>query len=107
MYWREDKDTIYSVYEQGRWEQYADIWYEGDPLFSCPDGNTPSNSPPTPLMGFGKIWCINPNVRLGLGWATEAEHAFDTSVQHFEHGLMLRTGAWTWVLYSDGTWERR
>ena len=107
MYWWGDDNRVYAVYDRGRWESYASIWQGGEPEFSCLDADMPAQSPPTPKRGFGKIWCIYPNVRQNLGWATEGEHGFDATVQHFEYGLMLRTEQWTWVFYDDGSWERR
>jgi serine/threonine protein kinase len=107
MYWRKDNDKIYAVYNWGVWGVYDDIWHEGEPDFSCSDANTPSRSPPTPLRGFGKVWCTYPAVRQGLGWATEGERGFDVIAQHFQRGFILRTDRWTWVFYEDGTWERR
>ena len=106
MYWRKDNNTIYAVYNRGGWEAYPTTWHEGDPYFSCPDADTPNESPPTPVMGFGKVWCTQLSVRQSLGWATEAEHGSDATVQHFEHGFMLRTDRWTWIFYNDGSWER-
>ncbi len=107
MYWREDDDRIYVIFSTGRWESHADVWFEGDPEFSCPDPSTPDESPPTPKRGFGKIWCTVPGVRQGLGAATEGERAVGVAVQSFDHGLILLTDRWTWVFYSDGSWERR
>jgi len=107
MYWRKDNGKIYAVYNWGRWEVYANAWYEGDPEFSCTDAHTPAQSPPTPKRGFGKIWCTHSGVRQGLGGATEGERGFDVIVQHFERGFILRTDRWTWVFYDDDSWERR
>jgi serine/threonine protein kinase len=107
MYWRKDSGRIYAVYKDGRWESHTDIWKEGDPAFSCPDGNTPSGSPPTPIRGFGKIWCTVAHVRQGLGLATEGERALQVIVQPFDRGFILRTDRWTWIFYGDGSWERR
>jgi serine/threonine protein kinase len=107
MYWREDNDKIYAIYRSGNWGRYNDIWQEGDPDFSCPDANTPDGSPPTPARGFGKIWCTYPEVRSGLGNATNGEQGFNVTVQKFDQGIMLRSDLGTWILYNDGTWERR
>ena len=101
------EDKIYAVYETRRWAAYNDLWHDGDPEYSCPDGGTPNKSPPTPRRGFGKIWCTQPSVRQNLGWATEEEHGSDIVVQRFQSGLILRTDRWTWVFYGDGSWERR
>jgi len=106
MFWREGNDLIYVLYSSRSWVAYSDLWQEGDPEFSCP-GIAPSQSPPTPWRGFGKIWCTYDNVRSGLGSATDTERGFNGTVQDFEHGLILRrdTGA-TYILYSDGVWTK-
>ena len=107
MYWRKDAATMYAIYRGGIWESHADRWREGDPEFSCPDADTPSESPPTPKRGFGRVWCSVPSVRQGLGAATEGERGLQVTVQSFERGLIMLTDRGTWILYADGTWERR
>jgi serine/threonine-protein kinase len=106
MFWREDTDVVIVLYSSGYWGSYINIWQEGDPTFSCPD-SAPQESPPTPLRGFGKIWCNFSDVRNGLGWATGAERGFHATVQDFERGIVFRTdNAETYVLYGDRTWNR-
>jgi serine/threonine protein kinase len=107
MFWREDNDRIAVIYNNGSWALYRDIWNEGDPEYSCPDANTPAQSPPTPRRGFGKIWCTYPAVRQGLGWATDYERGFHGTVQDFDRGTILRTDAGeTYILFGDGAWIR-
>jgi len=107
MFWREDNDRITVIYNNGSWAMYRDIWNEGDPEYSCPDANTPAQSPPTPRRGFGKIWCTYPAVRQGLGWATDYERGFHGTVQDFDRGTILRTDAGeTYILFGDGAWIR-
>ncbi len=85
MFWREDNDRITVLYNAGTWALYRDIWNEGDPEYSCPE-IAPSQCPPTPRRGFGKIWCTYPAVRQRLGWATNYERGFHGTVQDFEQG---------------------
>jgi hypothetical protein len=106
MFWREDTDYIFVLYNNGTSASYPDIWQAGDPEYSCPD-SAPTSSPPSPRMGFGKIWCSYPEVRNGLGWATDYERGFDGTVQDFERGTILRTDTGeTYVLYGDGAWTQ-
>jgi len=106
MFWRKDSDRILAVHDSGVWASYQDIWQEGDPDYSCPD-SAPEESPPTPLRGFGKIWCTYTEVRNGLGWATDGERGFDGTVQDFEQGAILRTDTGEmYVLFNDGTWTQ-
>jgi hypothetical protein len=106
MFWRQDTDRIYALYGHGVWQSYDDIWVEGDSTFSCPD-IAPSQSPPTPARGFGKIWCAQDNVRNGLGNAVNAEHGFNAQVQVFDNAtLLLSDGGSTYVFWDDGSWTR-
>jgi DNA-binding beta-propeller fold protein YncE len=105
MFWRKDTDRIYVIYDDHTWQDFADIWYEGDPEFSCPDV-APSTSPPTPKRGFGKIWCVKPGVRDKLGWALEEEKGANRWVQDFERGVMIVSDyIGIAILYDDGTWH--
>jgi len=104
MFWREDNDRIYAVYQSGSWQGFANTWHEGDPTYTCGTATTP----PTPLRGFGKVWCTYASVSGGLGAALELERGFDAPVQDFERGVILRldTGE-TYLLFADGKWSKR
>ena len=107
MFWRKDIDLMAVLYNKGVWAPYQNTWHEGDPEHSCPD-SAPAESPPTPIRGFGKIWCTYEPVRSELGWATDNERGYDTTVQDFEHGSIIRTDdGTTCVLYDDRQWEQR
>lgn len=103
MLWREDTDKIYAIYNSGAWARFEDAWLEGDPTFTC----GPEESPPTPLRGFGRIWCDHSSVRNGLGNARDAEWAAPGATQEFERGtILVAPNGRTYVLYSDnGTWR--
>lgn len=101
MLWREDTDLIYTVYYNGTWGSYDDIWHEGDPEYSC-EGPP---SPPTPIRGFGKIWCSYSGVRGGLGNATDHEWGASGVVQLFEEGFMLQSpGGGIYSFSYNGSW---
>ncbi|MCB9420406.1 MAG: protein kinase [Ardenticatenaceae bacterium] len=102
MIWREDNDRIYVIYSGNSWASYADIWQEGDPDFAC----GAQESPPTPIRGFGKIWCAYDVVRSGLGNAAEGEWGDSASAQDFNGGTILQVGnGRIYVLYSNGVWR--
>jgi len=102
MFWREDNDKIYVLYDNGYWGGYDNIWQEGDAHFSCG-----SSSPPTPQRGFGKVWCTFSSVRQGLGDATNAEWGEFGALQEFNAGLILQTAdGRIYTFYNDGTWRR-
>ncbi len=105
MFWREDNDRIAVLYNNGAWALYRDIWNEGDPEYSCPD-IAPSQCPPTPRRGFGKIWCTYSAVRNGLGWATDYERGFNGLVQDFTQGTILQTDTGeVYILMGNNTWQ--
>ncbi len=106
MFWRKDTDDILVLYDTGRWVRYDNIWHEGDPEYSCTD-IAPSQSPPAPRLGFGKVWCTYPAVREGVGWALDKEGGFYGIAQDFERGHLIGNNKDTiYVLYGDGRWER-
>jgi serine/threonine-protein kinase len=105
MVWREDTDEIWVLYHNHVWESFPNQWYEGDPTYTCPD-IAPNQSPPTPLRGFGKLWCTHAGVRNQLGNALSAETGSDSLLQDFDRGVIVKTGFGTYVLYADQTWTQ-
>lgn len=104
MYWRQDNDRHYVLFNGNGWASYANTWREGEPLYTCGTESTP----PTPMRGFGRVWCNYANVRDGLGNATNVEAGFNGTVQDFERGLIIRLDdGVTYVLYSGDGWEQR
>jgi hypothetical protein len=54
------------------------------------------------------MWCDIPEIRAGLGNATDAERAYTGFMQQFDHGFMLQTDTReTFVFYSTGVWHIR
>ncbi|MFN2255637.1 MAG: hypothetical protein ACK2U6_15460 [Candidatus Promineifilaceae bacterium] len=111
MVWREPLDYGRALvfFNSGVWRTYYHAPYsEGDPEFPCVDEYTPAQSPPTPKRGFGAMWCDIPEIRSGLGNATDGEYSFTGAMQRFENGSMLHTaGGATVVFYDNGLWEWR
>ena len=105
MLWRQDNAVIYVLYNDGRWAQYDDLWREGDAEFTC-DG--PDN-PPTPVRGFGRVWCDQPAVRQALGAATAAEIGdAGGRAQDFANGMLLAApdGSIFVLVGETATWRR-
>jgi serine/threonine-protein kinase len=119
MFWRQDNDYAYVVYEQGglngTYQAYTDMWHEGDPDYSC------SASPPPgkvqPIRGFGAVWCHLGGPSAAIGWGLGEEAGFwpgnaDPMVQDFERGFIFRdsdgtTRGMAYVFFSDsGTFVR-
>jgi hypothetical protein len=78
----EEKGWIFILYDDGQspaWQILKDQWHEGledrDPVL------TPPPDREQPIRGFGLAWWQNPQVRQRLGWATEGEKGFSTTIQ--------------------------
>ena len=118
MFWRQDNDYAYVVYEQGgltgSFERFGGMWSEGDPDYSC------SASPPPglvqPVRGFGAVWCFLGAASSPTGWGVGEEAGFgpgygDPLVQDFQQGMILRdsdggnTGQ-AYVFFADKTFVR-
>jgi len=105
MFWRDDTDAIYVIYNNGTWQSFTDTWTSGEQEWD------PSIVPPyglfQPKRGFGKVWRNNPGVRSTLGWAVNEERGFQGAAQSFNGGTMLWSSTrGIYVLYNDGRWER-
>jgi hypothetical protein len=111
MVWREPLDFAQAMvlFNNGTFRIFQHPPYsEGDPEYPCTDAGTPAQSPPTPRRGFGAMWCNIPEIRSGLGNATDAERSYLSAMQRFENGSMLRTDSGgIYVFYDSGEWERR
>lgn len=120
MFWRQDNDYAYVVYEQGglagTQQAFTDQWSEGDPNYSC------SASPPPGLVqperGFGAVWCDLGAESAPIGWGLGTEAPFgpghgDPLVQDFDHGMILRDSDGTThhlayvFFWDDGTFVRQ
>jgi Tol biopolymer transport system component len=101
MFWRGDNSSIYVLYNSGQWSSHSDTWREGQPAFTCGT----NSSPPTPVRGFGKVWCENSQVRQGLGDATNQEYSITATLQGFANGLVMRAEGRTYVLLYSGEWR--
>jgi len=106
MFWREDRKEIYALSNDGRWSEHADQWRESIGDWSCP-GSAPTKSPPTPIRGFGWVWCNAQGVRDRLGWATDVERGDKRVIQDFQNGIMFVVEGRVYALYRDGySWRQ-
>jgi hypothetical protein len=104
MLWRGDADLIYALTNDNRWTIHANTWRDGEPAFSCGE----ETNPPTPVRGFGRVWCEEPGLAAALGVVTAAEIGDAAgTVQTFEQGTIL-VAPWgsLFVFKDDGTWRR-
>lgn len=118
MFWRQDNDYAYVVYERGgaagSFGAYTDRWSEGNPEYSC------TASPPPglvqPKRGFGAVWCELGGPNAAIGWGQEEEAGFgpgygDPMVQDFERGMIFRdsdgaASRQAYVFFSDWQFVR-
>lgn len=112
MLWRQNNGAIYAIYNDGKWDSFADTFVTGsDPDYAC----GAAASPPSPRRGFSKVWCNHETVRTKLGFAIEPEIGYCIQggrpceeFQDFAGGFMFysrRTNSAT-VLFNDGSWLR-
>ncbi|MDI7276259.1 MAG: PA14 domain-containing protein [Anaerolineae bacterium] len=105
MFWRQDTDVIYVLFNNGTWQQFPNTWFAGEPE------TDPNIVPPAgyyqPRRGFGELWRNNSIVRSALSWGTIEERGFSGAVEPFERGLMLWSPQLgTYALCNDGKWVR-
>jgi WD40 repeat protein len=82
MTWRSDTRSIFVILHDGRWAEYEDTFRPGDEL-AC--------STPYTALGFGKLYCSNPQVQALLGPPIGPERTATLVVQVFENGSILQT----------------
>jgi serine/threonine-protein kinase len=119
MFWRQDNDRVYVVYEQGglsgSYQTFGDIWSEGDPEYSCAASPPPGRV--QPKRGFGAAWCDLGGPTAAIGWGLGEEAGFwpgygDPLVQDFQRGFIFRdsdgtTKGMAYVFFADsGTFVR-
>jgi hypothetical protein len=106
MLWREDTAAISVLPIGRRFLQFEDTWDPTQPVYTCPD-LAPAQTPPTPQLGFGKVWCLEEGIRDMLGQAISEERVFETDIQPFENGTVFATDEGvTYILTSRSDWER-
>ena len=102
MFWRQDNDYAYVVYEKGAksgtYQAFTGMWSAGDPDYSCAASPPPGKV--QPKRGFGAVWCDLGGPSAVIGWGLQEEAGFgpgygDPLVHQFERGFIFRD--------SDGT----
>jgi hypothetical protein len=105
MFWRQDTDMVYILYDGGAFQAEPDRFVDGDPEDACPEIGGAPEGLFKPARGFNWQWCHTPGVRDGLGWALEEEAGHDAIWQAFERGDALQGRAdHIFIFYHDGTW---
>lgn len=100
MFWRQDNDRTYVVYEGGA-KVGTYEWFPGWDNEDYPCPYSPPEGKFLPLRGFGWVWCTqldDPIITIGWGLAGEVGSgpgSGDPLVQEFEHGIIFRDSAGT------------
>jgi hypothetical protein len=91
--------TDWTGRDSGIWMQYDDGWQSGMPLLACDDAWWPYG----PMMGFGKVWCEQPEVKERIGYPIDEEYGTVGGDQAFTNGSVFWNPASDayYVLYSD------
>ena len=106
MVWREADRTILVLYDDGVWRSVPDRWQDGMPERSC--GATAPSGLLQPKRGFGLVWCTEPGVKEGLGWAVGEEQGRTNEWQTFDQGQMmfLQGRSAIYALFTEGTFQQ-
>ena len=83
MLWRSDTARIYALPNGQPFLRAPDTWDAAQPEYTCP-ADAPSQTPPTPKRGFGKVWCQITAVRAQLGNAAGQETVMEVHWEEFE-----------------------
>jgi photosystem II stability/assembly factor-like uncharacterized protein len=106
MLWRSDTAEIYALPFDQPYIRLPDTWKASQPEYTCPE-EAPSQTPPTPKRGFGKIWCQQPQLRQQLGNATAEEQLVEVTLQEFESGLIFSLDGIVYILEDQSErWEQ-
>jgi hypothetical protein len=83
MLWRSDTARIYALPNGRPFLRAPDTWDAAQPEYTCP-ADAPSQTPPTPKRGFGKVWCQITAIRAQLGNAAGQETVMEVHWEEFE-----------------------
>jgi hypothetical protein len=107
MIWRSDTlfpTDIYVLFSSGEWKAYKSNYKSGSPLYSC-DTQPNKEKLLQPILGFGKVWCTNEEVKQSLGYANIEENPLDRPRQTFENGWLILINNTVYVLFNSGNWR--
>jgi hypothetical protein len=94
------------MYDDGRWEGYADTFQEGDQEWV--GFKPPAPDLLEPKRGFGKIWRSLGGPQARIGWATAPERGFPATIREYPDRLeLVNDQGMTYILHANGTYESR
>jgi hypothetical protein len=99
MFWLQTNNEIWVLLnsptdKQFYWRVLPNLWVEGTP--EIPDnGLTPSARRYVPVRGFGQAWFTGSKpLRDELGWATDEEAGFTTTLTYYPQGFYTPDCTW-------------
>ncbi len=110
MLWLSKTGQIIVLLSNATWQGYLDTWTEGEAEIQCNPYDGPTESPPLPRRGFGKLWCSNPEVQEQMGTIEREERLCQHAViQRFEQGRLIACFEDATIRYfrilEDGSWD--
>jgi eukaryotic-like serine/threonine-protein kinase len=102
MLWIKANDQIYVLPNGAKWSSSQNTWKAGDDPFTCDTARTIG----LPVMGFGRVWCMDAQANAQLGRPLSEEIPDDNGkMQTFDKGQILRgSRGQSFILYDDGSW---
>lgn len=111
MLWRSYGDMVFVLTNDGFARKFDAksnpnlVFHEGEPEKA---GYNPPSGLLEPIRGFGKVWRSElggPNAR--IGWATEDERGFHSSIQDFEKGSLFRNDRGiVYIIQANDRWRK-
>ena len=103
MFWREDTNQIYTLFNNGSWRVYENPWREGKALSG---GYSPPRERYEPQASLGEIWRSLGGPGSPLGWATAPQGETIAIGQRFWHGTLIYNplNERLYILYNGAHW---
>lgn len=104
MFWTKSTDEITVLPVDGLWRRSPNMWRAGDDPVSCEEARAAGSL----VMGFGRLWCADAEVRSALGTPVGHEQPENNgAVQRFLKGTMvLGPAGQVFILYDDMHWSK-
>ena len=110
MLWFGATEQIVVLLPNATWRGYLDTWSADEAEIQCNPYGGPSESPPLPRRGFGKLWCSEAEIQSLMGTIEREERLCQHAVvQRFEQGRLVACFEDATIRYfrilEDGSWS--
>jgi hypothetical protein len=103
LFWLQARNEIWALIDsplekQFYWRILPNLWIEGTPEVPA-NGLTPPTKRYVPVRGFGQAWFVGGGstsqpLRDDLGWATDEETGFNTTLTYYPQGFYTPDCTW-------------